>query len=131
MLRARTSTVLFPFARLLDAVQVIDGPQQQRAPGRRWRRPAHFLNGVGAQQLELRPGLDDMSRPVVVQTEHFAVVSPGRRREAARPLKPAAVDLLAGLGVEAGQEAAAGLRDVDVAFVNQRRGDVGRGAWPY
>src|SRR5262249_17068788 len=48
---------LFTLTFILDAVEVIDGAEEQGAAGDRRRRPAHLVDLVLAEQLELGAGL--------------------------------------------------------------------------
>src|SRR5262249_59841430 len=72
-----------PPRRSFDAVEGIDAAQEEAALGDGRRRPAHLVDLVGAEQLELRARLDHEGLGVLVEAEHLAVAGPRRRREAA------------------------------------------------
>src|SRR5262249_16879304 len=115
-------TLLFLPALVLDAVQVIDGAQEQRPARDGRRRPAHLVELVFGEHLELRPGPHHERLAVVGQAEDLPVTGPRRRGEAAGAGQALLVDLLAGFGVVAAEETAALLQDVEVAVVQKWRG---------
>src|SRR5262249_46522867 len=102
-----------------DAVQVIDAAQEQSAAGDRGGRPEHLVEGVLAEHLELRPGLEDVRRAAVVQAEDLAIAGPRRGPEGRGARQPLAIHLLAGAGVVTGDKAPLA-QDVEVALINER-----------
>src|SRR5262249_44887003 len=94
--------------------------QEEHPAGDGWRGPAHLVDAVGPQYLELLAGLDHEGSAILVQTEDLAVIGPGRRGEAAPARQPlSGVQGIAGSGVVTGQTAA--LQDVEQAAVDERR----------
>src|SRR5262245_28046857 len=98
---------------ILDAVQVLQGAEEEGIPRDRRRRPAPLTEFVLTEQFELQPRPQDERLPVLVQAEHLAFVGPRRRQEAARLREPLTVHLLAGLGVVTAQQAELLLQDVE------------------
>ena len=77
------------------------------------------------QNLESRSDLDDVDVAVLARQEYFSVVGPRRRAESARlriSLTP--INLLAGLGIMAGEKAA-GEEAAQLIAIDDRRGQIG------
>src|SRR5688572_2819755 len=86
---------------LREAIQSVCGPNDEASVRDGGRRHGHLIQGVLAQQLELRACLDDEGVAVLAQGEDPAVVAPGRRAEPARLRRNtlAAVDLFPRPGI--------------------------------
>ena len=70
------------------------------------RRQAGIAQGIDRQQLEFRPGTDDADAVLLAREVELAVGCDRRGRVSSRPAKPFLVDLLAGLRLITGQDAA-------------------------
>src|SRR5262249_50093193 len=113
---------LFHTALVFEAVEMIDGSQEEGAVRDGDRGPAHLVEPILAEELEIRPRLDNVSAARIVQTEDLAIVGPGRRGEAARPRQPPLVQLFARLGFIAAHQAITLIQDVKATLIEQWRG---------
>src|SRR5262245_24213936 len=108
---------------LPEAVERGEGPDEEAAARGSGSGHAHLVERVDAQHLEPRPRLDHERIAVLAEAEHLSAVGPGGGGERVGPLvEPLLlVDLLAGLRLVAGEEAAV-QEDVEEVSVDQDRG---------
>src|SRR5579864_6327181 len=116
-----------------NRVEMILGAQDDAVAGEGGSGERHFVEIVGAELfifvalIALIRRADHERLAFLVQTENLSVVAPGRSAEIAAAADTSFERLVAGFGVETGEDAVVG-EHVDSALIAELGGQVGSGA---